>query len=192
MKLCNAQNPGVCAAPIDQARTAADGTATLTLPQQAGFPPQPTYFEYSAPNVYPEVIFQGFPFSERVATNYGPGVYDPSLNDVIAAGVGTTIDPSRGILTMFAFDCGGNSSPGVSFTVTGTDDKSTLVYYSGGAFTAQVNETDAHGQGGVLNVPPGVVTITATPRVLGKASSVMTVPVRAGAATFASMPPQAP
>jgi hypothetical protein len=191
MKLCDGQNQTACS-PLDQAPTAADGTATLTLLQQPGLPPGPTYFEYSASNIVPEIIFQGFPFSERVATFGGIAVGDPSLFDALVASAGVTPDPSRGLLSMGAIDCFGNPSPGVSFTVTGVDDKSTMAYYSNGAFTTQVHETDAHGQGVVLNVPPGTVTITATPKALGRPSSVVAVPVRAGAATFANMPPQPP
>jgi hypothetical protein len=190
MKICDVQNPAVCN-PFDQATTDDYGTATLTLLQDPGLPATPSYFEYSAPNILTELIYQGFPFSERVATFGGVAVLDAPGLDALAAQAGVTIDQTRGVLSMTTGDCDGVPAPGVSFTATGIDEKSMLVYYSNGEFTAQAHETDAHGQGVYLNVPPGTVTVTAFPKSLqGKPSGQVTVSVRAGALTFAFADPQ--
>jgi hypothetical protein len=192
MKICDPQNPSKCN-PFDQATTDAYGAATLTLPQDPGLPATPSYFEYSAPNIVTELIYQGFAFSEKVARFGGIAVLDVPGLDALAAQAGVTIDPSRGVLSMSTADCDGVPAPGVTFTATGIDEKSTLVYYANGEFTAQAHETDDHGQGVYLNVPQGTVTVTAFPKSLqGKPSGQVTVSVRAGACTFAFADPQAP
>lgn len=53
---------------------------------------------------------------------------------------------------------------------------------------SQEMATGPTGQAAIFNVPPGSVTLTATPLDVGKPSAVATVFVRAGAGTLAMMP----
>jgi hypothetical protein len=55
--------------------------------------------------------------------------------------------------------------------------------------SAAVTLSKTNPSGGFVDVPPGTVTPTATPRAIGKPSSHATVLVRAGTLTFANLYP---
>ena len=61
-------------------------------------------------------------------------------------------------------------------------DQAVREFY-GTTFDFTATQTDGSGLGGFVNVPPGAVTVTATPIALGKPSSKRTVLVRAGTFT---------
>ena len=82
-------------------------------------------------------------------------------------------DATRGAIAFYVFDCSrsrtANFASGVRVTLDVNDDE--ILQYYGMNFDFTAAQTDATGWGGFVNVPPGPVTVTATPVALGKPSS---------------------
>jgi hypothetical protein len=74
-------------------------------------------------------------------------------------------------------------------TVDPPDPRAITYYFQGGIASLSATETDTSGLAGVVNVVPGTVTLTVTPRALGKPSSVGRVHVRQGTLSVRFMYP---
>jgi len=74
-----------------------------------------------------------------------------------------------------------------------TDSGIREYYYRGSVPDFNATETDSSNldgmKGGFVKVPPGMVTLTATPRATSKPSSRATVYVRAGTITYVNLHP---
>jgi hypothetical protein len=84
------------------------------------------------------------------------------LGDAIGVTVSTSPDAGVGHLFVQAFDCADLHAPGVSFSVSA--DAGTEFYQVGGlpVTTPMATQTDNGGTGGFVNIPSGVVKVTAT------------------------------
>ncbi len=105
-------------------------------------------------------------------------------------------DMTRGWLQFETYDCTGNpvGAAGVQVTLDSTDPLVRAYYYpaNGGtpSYTATETATSQVGAGGgFVNVPPGVVNLTATLVATGQAFSHAHVIVRAGTLTTVFMFP---
>ena len=87
-----------------------------------------------------------------------------------------------GHVAVGAVDCLISNASDVVVTATtgsGVDLSAQRYYLAGGALSKTATATDLTGYAFFFNVPPGSVTITATPRALGRVSSTQIINVRA-------------
>jgi hypothetical protein len=188
-----------CATPIGEAQlTASDGTVTVPVRGDTGLNGQDLglngYLDISSdqvpPEVVPSLVYWGFPLVDKQAILTAPIVV-PSPVDLAAiyAVANVAIDAQRGTLGVVALDCPGIQAIGVTFAATGVDEETQLRYVIDRSTLAPGGPTTSTGSAIFLNVPPGDVTVTATPVSLGRPSSTIKVHVRAGAYTGAAMLP---
>jgi hypothetical protein len=93
--------------------------------------------------------------------------------------------PTRGWIAMYVHDCLDSPAPDVKIAMS-PDDQGITEYYAVGS-----DATPSSGAAIFLNVPPGLVTLTATPATLGDASIQITVNVAAGTETAVNAFPTA-
>ncbi len=173
-----------CTVPIDRGVTDPSGMVLLVNRSQApnGF------LEISSPSmaIVPLLHYWSFPFSEQNAGFYLPVfVFAPTSIDTVMRSLGIQNDPTRGHLLIHAYDCDFRGAFDVVFDFAPGRDASSQSYYTDLAnFSTTATATGQSGYGGFVNVPPGKVTVTATPKSLGRPSTSVSVFVRAGAFTF--------
>ena len=193
VKMCRAGDPA-CATYLDRAVTT-NGTVTLLAHNPAGAAPQLNgYLEISSPSmaIVPTLYFWSAPLSEADARLLKPiPTFSPADFETLTKG---RADPTRGHVFASAYDCSFRSAPGVGFTSTGIDLRTTSFYLFGGVPVPAATATDNDGMGGFVNVPTvdggtTAVTVTSTPSALGRPSSEVTVFVRAGTITVVDLVP---
>jgi hypothetical protein len=90
-----------------------------------------------------------------------------------------TPDVTRGMLQLRMLGCEGAGVKGVSFAATLGDDRSKTWYIDNGVPKLGATETGPVGSGGIVDVPPGAATVSATrvsdQKLVGRSD----VPVRA-------------
>jgi hypothetical protein len=107
-------------------------------------------------------------------------------------GTPVTIDPTKGILFLSAYDCTDDAgAPGVVFSVTPASaaSKSVAVYLAGGFPNPTAQSTDPSGGAAIVNVDAVQVTVTAKRVVNGQEVGKATGYVSAGHITFLNVPP---
>jgi hypothetical protein len=133
----------------------------------------------------PTFAYWGWPISEpvtdRASTNLVIAVTTPDELAAELPMIDVTQDPMRGWLGGVVFDCLGSPAPGVKVTSSSNDMMISTFYYQ--PVGSEVESTLSSGVAGLFNVPPGLVTLTATPVALGKQSSQITVNVQAATST---------
>ncbi len=141
----------------------------------------------------PTFAYWGWPISEPVtdrssSPNFVVNVLTQDAWAADQAMLGLKQDPARGWIGAIVFDCLGNLAPGVHVT-TSDGDSAGITSFD---FQPIGSEVEATTPGGVViffNVPPGLVTVSATPVALGTPSSQVTVNVAAGMETGLYMLP---
>jgi hypothetical protein len=110
---------------------------------------------------------------------------------VLSASAGTTSWlPDRGLVLLNAFDCQGATAANISYSVGGAHDPTSFIFYLIGTLpTSNATFTDSTGYGGLVNVPVGVSTITATLAPSGAQVSKLSVLVRAGYISYSKVTP---
>ncbi len=149
------------------------------------------YLQLTLPGYVPDLSYWGFPLSEATFTeSYNAFLSDglrlvtPADLQALATSLNMTLDPQLGIVAILVADCGIHVAPGV--TVTTNVAGLSPIYNQNSSLMA----TDTTGFLAFLNVPPGTVDFTAFPVALGgKASSHVSVIVRAGSITTVAMEP---
>jgi hypothetical protein len=167
--------------------TDAKGKVSLDLPT-----PLRTFIGYldlSGGDWYPTLLKLGYPVA-RAATIYMPIVDQESIMlNIIASGVEP--DPERGQVQIRMFGCAGVGLRGVSFTAGANFvDGATRIWYALPLADFEATATGDLGSGGIINVKPGFVEITAKlddDTVVAHSS----VPVRAGYLTIVVLAPLA-
>jgi hypothetical protein len=187
-KLCEPLDTD-CLSPLDEAVT--DENGVLSLTGYYGFrgytllePPE------SYPNMAPAILWANPPRFDEVAAEDIQPAHLTAVDEVsgIAALLGTSVNPDAGHIFGLTSDC--NQQPIGNVTlrsdVVGTD---TVQYYFDGSIPSKTAaETDASGLGGFVNVPAGLVTITATSLDVGLLGSA-TVLVKPGHITYLGIGP---
>jgi|HubBroStandDraft_6_1064221.scaffolds.fasta_scaffold143327_2 hypothetical protein len=178
VKVCRASDT-YCDSPITDGTTNDAGTVPLTFPtidNVTGFGLNGyLQIDSSTMSVVPYLYYWGFPLSER----QWPAYYyleAPDYFTMTNALIDVTPDPSRGYVFAVAYDCLSNAAPGVMITA-GAPDAGVQAFDINGTPNAP---TDVTGVIGLYNVPAGLTEVTATPLVLGRASSKVSVSVRPG------------
>jgi hypothetical protein len=203
VKLCDAVDTA-CAVPVGGQVAMTNGTTSMTF-VDAG----PTaingrnfglngYLDVSAPNidpppVMPTLAYWGFPLSEAnavLATSF-PVFSRLEMNSLLgSAGDGNAVADGAGQIGAVALDCIGNQAPGVVVVATTASGAILRPYYFRAmSMLVQSDATDRDGLVLFANVPPGTVTLTATPSGFDAPVSTERVFVRAGAVTEVGLAP---
>ncbi|MGO9834867.1 MAG: hypothetical protein ACLP1X_11670 [Polyangiaceae bacterium] len=103
----------------------------------------------------------------------------------MASSIGVTQDLMLGAIYVVVHDCLGSYAPGVQVTTDNSDPR-ILEFYQ---FGSEATGTPSNGLAVFINVPPGLLSLTATPNTLGTPSSQFTVNVAAGTLTEVGMFP---
>jgi hypothetical protein len=99
----------------------------------------------------------------------------PLLSAVPTADGGTvTVDPTKCMLFLGAYDCDNKPAAGVSFSLSPASSSAVLFYLIDSTPSPTATSTDAFGSAAIANVPVGTVTLTArfatTQELIGTAS----------------------
>jgi hypothetical protein len=192
VNLCGPGDPD-CGNPIDTQVTDASGLVRLidgtgvVNGQANGLL---GHLDLSSPSLYPSTVYWGFPLSEPEGVLSTPlPVFSMDEWLVISILAGVHLDSARGHIAMVVVDCLGNQSAGVTFSVTGIDEGTSLVYAAGSTLRA-TGPTDAEGAAFLMNVPVNkTIDISAVPVRLGMTSAHVSVSARAGTLTEVSLAP---
>jgi hypothetical protein len=131
----------------------------------------PTGFVQIQGNGIDQLYYWAFPLSEPTVSISVPVASQADLQ-AIASLLSVPIDTNRGVVGFVLVDCDLRGSSGVQMTITPSDSETKIFYLVNGIPTLSVSATDISGIGGAFNVPPGLVTITATPAAIGRPSTV--------------------
>jgi len=174
-----------CDNPIDM--TTADANGGVAMQVEAGFD---GYVQLTGTKIAPSLYFLTTPTSGDLDLPSVPLTSPFVAGGIVQAAGGTTWDKERGIVLLTAFDCQGKGASNITYSIGGTPDPSTFVFYLvGGSPTTTVTFTDATGYGGLVNVRPGVTTISALLEPSGRKISKLSVLVRAGYVSYSRVTP---
>lgn len=194
VKLCNSHDP-TCTMWLDSQVTNDGGVVTLTDPTGAGNGADfglIGFLELSGPLLQQTTVYWGFPLSEPHGVIGTPIPVFTSMDWAGFLAVSqVTADPTRGHIAVVALDCLGYQAPGVTFTASGTDASTTLLYNRGGSVPSPDGATDQSGTAFFVNVPADqAVVVSAMPAGLGgQISGQQSVYIRAGWVTEVSVAP---
>ncbi len=187
VSICRFGDPN-CLSPLNSAHVYSDANGLVTV----RIPPGSTadqavdadsYAQLTSPTTFPALYFFGYPVSEPRAP-----IGEPYAFVILTSNPQPGWDPSLGLLNALAIDCAGGAGYGVQFAIDLPDASGVIPYYfdDNNKVDTTLKATTPGGApygGGFVNVPPGTVTITATPIALGKPSSHAQVLIRAGTLT---------
>jgi hypothetical protein len=182
-------------------QTAADGFFSLPVQQIRSTTGQGTFIcvSVTAPGYMPTYNAFGFPLSEpdldirtslNPMTTAGTPLLTQSAQQTTESGLGTTFDPTRGVVGFATYDCQDNPAPQVYLSLSTNDPTITP---AGGAVDAgpdgSLTVLAAGGRGIFLNVPPGSYKVTATPVGMGKPIETLSINVAANTLTAGAIVP---
>jgi hypothetical protein len=178
-----------CELPIGQ--TVSDSGGGIALQIEAAFD---GYVQLTDPQIAPALYFLTPPEHGDVDLPTVP-LASPTAATLIvrsAGGPGTTWLPDHGIVLLNAFDCAHQPAPGITFSIGGASDPATFIFYLVNTLpTITTMVTDVTGYGGLVNMPVGTSTITATFGPGGRKMSTISVLIRAGYISYSSVTPNA-
>jgi hypothetical protein len=122
-------------------------------------------------------------------------IYNPvpllRLDDIkaLAAVMGNTIDPQLGMLFAGMLDCQGKPAAGVIWEPNRIDANSNKFYYVNSFPDENAPATDASGFGGITNLSPAAITLTAKVLATGKTIGSTTLFIRPGYASYTYLAP---
>jgi hypothetical protein len=159
-----------CANPMSEVVSGADGL--LTLPVYKGFD---GHFFAPAPSSFPEMapmLVYLFPPPAGVEAN----PRDANLNLASVAEMtsiaqlgGVEVKPGLGHIFFTVYDCNMARAQGVSAKTDVVDTTTKVIYISDSGVPSDVlTETETRGEGAIINVPPGFVTVSAVSSEAGK------------------------
>jgi hypothetical protein len=148
-----------CTDPVGDTTTDSSGLAELRLP--SSFSRAFTgYLEVTGPEIYPTLL----KFSWNVATETTQlvGIVKESVFKLGIESIELKPDDTRGMLQLRMLGCGNLGTSGVSFSSDRADQQTRNWYIIDGYPMVGATATDAVGSGGIIDVPEGSTTITAT------------------------------
>jgi hypothetical protein len=174
---CN-QNDLDCTAPIANATTGMNGTATLTVPVSfSGYVQQTKRSDYT-----PAMYFMPAQLPDDGVLPNFPLIPSAAYSGLILA-LGTSDNRERGHAILIAHDCEGGTRAGITFTSPQADMASTQFYVRDEIPTTSATDTPPEGDGGYANLPAGVAQITASDKKTGLVLNTVSVLIRAGFTT---------
>lgn len=177
-----------CENPVGPAFTA-DENGNLKMSIEASFD---GYVQLTDPKIAPALYFLTAPATGDLDLPIVPLASPFEANGIVlSASAGTSPWlPDRGIVLLNAFDCQSATAANITYSVGGTHDPASFIFYLVNNLpTSNATFTDSTGYGGLVNVPVGVSTITATLAPSGVQVSKLSVLVRAGYITYSKVTP---
>jgi hypothetical protein len=107
----------------------------------------------------------------------------PSTLATIGAVLGQRLDPARGQALILVQDCASRGAKDVTLAVEPSDDETKVFYLAAGTPSRAAIATDSQGAAVVVNALPGSITVTMTPRDLGRPVGKIQALIQAGALT---------
>lgn len=151
-----AQRDVACGAPLTE-DIPVDAQGWLDVPLYEGFD---GFLELRGESIVPTLLFHAEPLRpDRQVSDAPLGLVERDLLPALTAAAGSPQEAGRGIVYLRAFDCRGQSAPGVTFSI---DRSGVPWYFVGGLPSTTAVETAESGLGGFINVEPGFTVVTAS------------------------------
>lgn len=183
LRLCSAADVN-CEAPLEEGLIPdADGYVNFTV--LSGFE---GYLETDAPDIMPAILPIGPVIDDSPETGEKIQLVRTFVVESIAAAAGVEVDPTRGHSLGLLGGCDGLGHAGVSFTHEPADE-GTPFYLIGLSPDLEATSSDASGQSGVFNLPPGFANLSSTLEATGEGVSEKRILIRAGTLTYAGLLP---
>lgn len=155
-----------CVPPLATGTSGPDGWVTLGISVSGSFR---GYLDFTGPANMPNLFYQelagSVPRDETFP--FQVGLISAPTVAFLGQAVHVPIDPARAILFAQALDCELNFASGVSFTASGGDGSTVAWYFANGLPHIDTSQTDGNGGGGFVNLPPGLITVTASVASIG-------------------------
>lgn len=186
-KLCRKLD-AECESPVGAMATS-DDTGMVTLQVDKGFD---GFVQLTGAKIAPSMYFLTPPASGDLDLPMVPLASPFAASSIVTqAGGNAWAKDTSGIVLLTAFDCVGTAAAGINFSIGGTPDPKTFIFYLVNSLpTTAASITDDTGYGGLVNVPAGVTTVSA---LLGGPSghkvSKISVLVRAGYVSYSRVTP---
>jgi hypothetical protein len=160
------------------------------------------FWEFQASGYVPSLVFSNVPIINDAQIATGPAWNTSDLKTALGT-LGSGWDMTKGIVAFQAFDC---NSPALhqNYTLTAKQLAGTLAmgvtmsidpsggtasYLAGKTYSTSAMQTDKSGQGVIVDVPEGWVTLTATLAATGQKIGTGRVYAKAGAVSSITMSP---
>jgi hypothetical protein len=183
-RVCGKLDPD-CATPVtSDLHSDADGILTVDLPK--GFD---GFLEINEPNMLSPTLYFFYPplDSDRLAP-YVPLV-PPSAFFTLATQTSITIDVLKGAAIAIGYDCQKQTVAGLQYGIDDANETTIPFYMEKGLPSVTASESDISGQGGFVNVTPGVRTLSASVGASGAKVGKVSVIVRKSLITYTTMVP---
>jgi len=178
----------MCESPVGP-MAVSDETGLVTLQVEKGFD---GFVQLLGSKIAPSMYFLTPPASGDLDLPMVPLASPFAASSIVLqAGGNPWAKDTSGIVLLTAFDCAGTAAAGINFSIGGTPDPKTFIFYLVNALpTTSVSMTDDTGYGGLVNVAAGVTTVSS---LLGGPSghkvSKISVLVRAGYVSYSRVTP---
>jgi hypothetical protein len=167
VKLCSTLDVD-CQAPIDAPQP--DASGAMVVEQPASFT---GFLEVTSDDTMASVVYLQSPVvlpqKQEVVRMIRPTEFA-----AIVAAAKQTYDPRRGVAVVLTDNCLDARSPGVTLETLDADDETVGFYFRGNLPDPEATATDKQGAAGYLNLPVGIITMTArlfeTGQFIGEAS----------------------
>jgi len=173
-RLCRRLDLGCTEVVTPAGVTDAQGSVSLKAP--AGFD---GYVRLEGGDVFPAMYFFNPPISKDLKDiSVSLSTFPVTGNIISLTGASQKVD--RGLVLASVVDCVGGPAEGIKLSSSILDAESKVFYAANNLPSAIATETDAVGYGGIVNVSPGPVTLSATQSATGREIDRITVLVQAG------------
>jgi hypothetical protein len=189
VKACNVLDPACAAPAAAQVTTDDGGIADLTLKGDfTGF------YQFARADLLPTTLYTGQLLAGDTDTKVPAPLLSVNAVRLLASSIGVSfdLDPDGGVGHLFVnmFDCQDRHAPGVEFTISNRGAQTTTFYTKSGLPSTSATQTDTLGAGGAVNVPVGLITVSATLAGTTRSIGSLNVVIRPGGATFAWVRPR--
>lgn len=186
-KLCRKLDPA-CDMPHGEVLTNEEGNVQFSVEVNGSARAFSGYVEFTRSDLMPGLYFFNPPIDRPVDVPVVQLLSEP-LAEGLTLQIGSKYEASRGLILLTTFDCSDAPASGISLELEERDALSDTFYAVDGLPAPSATETDASGYAGVINAPPGNVTLTgrlaADQRVIGRVS----VFVKPGTITYSRLGP---
>jgi hypothetical protein len=171
-----------CERPL--ARAVSDETGKFVLPVSGNFD---GYVQMKNDVIAPSLYFFNPPVSAD--EDLPPiSLASPQVAAGISLRAGGALLADHGIMLLTTTDCLKQPAANISYSIGGVRDPATFMFYLvGGLPTNNISVTDATGYGGLVNLPPGVTTVTALLAPDQRKVGTISVLARAGYVTYSQI-----
>ena len=147
------------------------------------------FLEISAPGKLNPILYFFYPPVDSDRTIPFVPLVPPEAYDQLAKQVGTGLLFTRGAAIALGYDCQGVTAPGIQYSIDDADESTLPFFMEKGLPSITATETDTSGQGGFVNVKPGIHRLSGSVRQSGAHIGTVSVVVRAPLITYTTMVP---